>query len=66
MYLFFEKGTRGVISTITTRYGEANNPYIGDKYDPEKLMKYITYQDANILYQTHCQLVDLSGWKKKI
>ncbi len=50
MYLFFEKGNRGGISTITTRYGEANNPYMGDEYDPEKPTKYITYLDANNLY----------------
>ena len=50
MYLFFEKGTRGGISIITTRYGEANNPYMGDEYDPEKPTKYITYLDANNLY----------------
>ena len=50
LYLVFEKGTRGGISTITTRYGEENNPYMGDEYDPEKLTKYITYLDANNLY----------------
>ncbi len=50
MYLFFKKGTRGGISTITTTYGEANNPYMGDEYDPEKLTKYITCLDANNLY----------------
>ncbi len=43
MHLFFEKGTRGGISIITTRYGEANNPYMGDEYDSEKPTKYITY-----------------------
>ncbi len=50
MYLFFQKGTRGGISTITTRHGEVNNLYMGDEYDPEKPMKYITYLDANNLY----------------
>ena len=50
MYLFFEKENRGGISTITTRYGEANNPYMGGEYDPEKPTKYITYLDANNLY----------------
>ena len=50
MYLFFEKGTRGGISTITTRYGEANNPYMRDEYDDSKPTKYITYLDANNLY----------------
>jgi hypothetical protein len=52
MYLFFEKGTRGGISTITTRYlyGEANNLYMGDEYDDNKPTKYINYLDANNLY----------------
>ncbi len=50
MYLFFEKATRGGISTITTRYGDANNPYMGDEYDDSKPTKYITYLDANNLY----------------
>ncbi len=50
MYLFFEKGSRGGISTITTRYGEGNNPYMGDEYDDSKPTKYITYLDANNLY----------------
>ncbi len=49
-HVFFEKGTRGGISTITTRYGEANNPYMGDEYDEGKPTKYITYLDANNLY----------------
>ena len=50
MYLFFEEGTTGGISTITTRYGEAKNPYMGDEYDPEKPTKCVTYLDANSLY----------------
>ena len=35
---------------MTTRYGEANNPYMGDEYDDRKPTKYITYLDANNLY----------------
>ncbi len=51
MYLFYEKGTRGGILTITMRYGEANNPYMGEKYDPEKQTKYLAYLNANNLYR---------------
>ena len=63
MYLCFEKGTRGGISTITTRYGEANNPYMGDEYEDSKPRLIIfTYGRC----PTHYQLVDFSGWKRKI
>ena len=51
MYLFFKKETGGGISTITIRYGELNNPYMGDEYDHSKPTKYITYLDANNLYK---------------
>ena len=36
MLLFFEKGIRGGISTISTRHGQANNKYMGDKFDVTK------------------------------
>ncbi len=51
MHLFFKKGTRGGIFMITTRYGKANNLYMEDEYDPEKLTKYIIYLNANNLYR---------------
>ena len=31
MLLLVEKGIRGGVSTISHRYGEANNPYMGNK-----------------------------------
>ena len=49
MLLMIEKGIRGGVSMISTRYGKANNPYMGDSYDPNQPTKYISYLDANNL-----------------
>ena len=51
MLLMVEKGIRGVISMISNRYGRANNKYMGSRYDDSKPIKYITYLDANNLYE---------------
>ena len=50
MFDFVQKGMRGGISSIITRYAKANNPYMGDKYEPSKETSYIQYLDANNLY----------------
>ena len=50
MLLMIEKGIRGGVSMISTRYGKANNPYMGDSYDPNQPTKYISYLDANNFY----------------
>ena len=44
MYLFFEKGMRGGVSSICKRYSKANNKYL--KYDPKQESKRIIYLDA--------------------
>ena len=49
MLMMVEKGIRGGVSMISTRYGKANNPYMKD-YDPDQQTKYISYLDANNLY----------------
>ena len=49
MLLMVEKGIRGGVSMISTRYGKANNKYM-EEYNPELPSKYIPYLDANNLY----------------
>ena len=49
MLMMIEKGIRGGVSMISTRYGKANNPYMKD-YDPDQPTKFISYLDANNLY----------------
>ncbi|WAR26738.1 hypothetical protein MAR_012442 [Mya arenaria] len=42
MLLMIEKGIRGGgVSTIMTRYGKANNKYMGDEFDPKKDSTYL-------------------------
>ena len=49
MLMMVEKGIRGGVSMIFTRYGKANNPYMNN-YNPDQPNKYISYLDANNLY----------------
>lgn len=62
MLMMVEKGIRGGVSMISTRYGKANNPYMKD-YDLEQPTKYISYLDANNLYgwANLCRLTGLNG-----
>ena len=48
-YLFIEKGLRGGISYIATRYAKANDKHLND-YDTKKLSTFISYLDMNNLY----------------
>ena len=49
MYLFFEKGTRCVISYISNRCSKANNKYL-KSYNPKEESKHSIYLDANNPY----------------
>ena len=47
---FIERGKRGGVSTVMRRHAEANNKYMGEKFDPSKPPSFILYPDANSLY----------------
>ena len=49
MYLFIEKGMRGIISYIGKRYSKANNKYKTD-YNSSEESKSIIYLDVKSLY----------------
>lgn len=48
--LFVEQGLRGGINQCSNRLCEANNPYMGDKYDNKKPLSYLINWDKNNLY----------------
>ena len=50
MLLMIEKGIRGGVSMVSKRFAEANNKYMGVKFDREKISRFIQYLDANNLY----------------
>ena len=43
MLLMVEKGIRGGVSMISTRYGKSNNKYMGDSFIKKDPSKYIPY-----------------------
>ena len=50
MLLMFERGIRGGITQAVRKYAAANNPYMGDKFNPNEDTTYLQYLDANNLY----------------
>ena len=43
MLLMFERGIRGGITQVVHKYTAASNPYMGDKFDPNKDTTYLQY-----------------------
>jgi hypothetical protein len=52
MYCMVMKGKRGGPVAVTERVVDCNNPYMGDRYDPDKEDKTAAIVDANALYQS--------------
>ena len=51
MLLMFEQRIRGGITQAVRKYYAANNPYMGDRFDPNEDTTYLQYDlDANNLY----------------
>ena len=50
MLLMFECGIRGGITQAVHQYASANNKYMGEKFDPQKVSSFLQYLDANNLY----------------
>lgn len=57
MYTFFEKGLRGGVASVMTRFAKANNPLVRD-YDPSEPISYILNLDCNALY-SYCMMQKL-------
>ena len=64
MLLMFERGIRGGITQAVHKYAAANNPYMGEKFDPNKDTTYLQYLDANNLYGwAMSQLLPTGGFR---
>ena len=50
MLLTFQRRISGGITQAVHRYADANNKYIGDKFNPKEDSSYLQYLDANNLY----------------
>ena len=50
MLLMIERGIRGGVSMVSKRFARANNKYMGEKFNREKVSRFIQYLDANNLY----------------
>ena len=63
MCIFFEEGTKGGISYISSRCNKANNKYL-KSYDPKQESKHVIYLDANNSYGcAMSKFLPMSGFK---
>ena len=58
-HLFMEMGCRGGFAGAgSLRYSKANNPYMQENFDPQKLISYIMNYDFNALYASElCEML---------
>ena len=49
MLLMFDNGIRGGITQAVHQYVKANNKYMNEKFDPEKVSSFLQYLDVNNL-----------------
>ena len=50
MFQMIDNGIRGGVAMIVKRFAKANNPALGEEYNPNLPTSYIIYLDANNLY----------------
>jgi len=63
MHLFMEKGLRGGVCMVSTRFAKANNPQCPD-YDSTKPNSWVMYLDSNNLYGwAMMQLLPVGGFQ---
>ena len=51
MHDFIEKAKRGGIAMVVHRHFKANNPSMGEEFDPFQLITWVSYVNANNLYE---------------
>ena len=64
MLLIIDGGIREGIATISHRHAKANNEYMETEFDPAEESKFISYLDANNLYNwAMSKQLSTSGFK---
>jgi hypothetical protein len=67
MYDFVEKAKRGGIAMASHRHFKANNPKMGEAFNPSKPTSWISYVDATNLYGWGMsQYLPIGGYKWEV